>query len=377
MKWLQNGNLTKLVAFFVIATVITCTVSFAANGWQSFIKEPDSDNIVADKNTENDDFDENKDGTNTGNGGNSGNDIPVVAPTPKYYHYLTGIETDLESSLRKPMCIVFSSTDPLYGLSSSYLTIELPTEYGNTRFLSFTDDAKTLGKVGSLAPSRGYINNLAAYFGGVLLSYGNDDRFDYDSTLPGGHLDFSAIPGYCYTEYNNFVYTNGDLVNAFLNNSNIGLITNETVKAPYQFASDENPVVGSESASNVIISFSDGNTTELVFSSTDGKYTMTKNATPKNDLLNDKPISYDNVFILNADSTTYETSESTQLIIDTKSGGSGKYISGGKMAEISWTKDSSGNLVFLNASGERLTINRGTSYIAFTKSSSPSSVKVS
>ena len=46
MKWLQNGNLAKLVAFFVIAVVITCTVSFAANGWQSFINdETKNDNI--------------------------------------------------------------------------------------------------------------------------------------------------------------------------------------------------------------------------------------------------------------------------------------------------------------------------------------------
>ena len=377
MKWLQNGNLTKLVAFFVIATVITCTVSFAANGWQSFTKEPDSDNIVADKNTENDDFDENKDGANTGAGDNSGNDVPVVAPTPKYYHYITGKETDLESSLKRPMCVVFSSADPLYGLSSSYLTIELPTEHGNTRFLAFTDDAKSLGKIGSIAPSRGYINNLAAYFGGVLLSYGNDDEFDYDYATPTGVLDFSSTPGYCYTEYNSFVYTNGDLVNAFLNNTNTNLIANDTCRAPYSFAPVDSTVVGNESATNVVITFSDSNTTELVFSANDGKYTMTKNANQKNDLLNDKAISYDNIFILSADSTTYETSESTQLIIDTLGGGSGQYIHGGTMTKISWTRDAGGNLIFLNSEGERLTVNPGTSYIAFIKSSSPTSVKVS
>ena len=57
MKWLQNGNLAKLVAFFVIAVVITCTVSFAANGWQSFIDNPDSDKVV--ENTNSDKVDEN------------------------------------------------------------------------------------------------------------------------------------------------------------------------------------------------------------------------------------------------------------------------------------------------------------------------------
>ena len=37
MKKIKGGNLVKLVAFFVIAAVLTCTASFAANGWQSFV----------------------------------------------------------------------------------------------------------------------------------------------------------------------------------------------------------------------------------------------------------------------------------------------------------------------------------------------------
>ena len=81
MKWLQNGNLAKMVAFFVIATVITCTVSFAANGWQSFTTDPDSDNIVTDNIYVSDNVDENKDGDS------ENQDIPVVAPQTKYYHY--------------------------------------------------------------------------------------------------------------------------------------------------------------------------------------------------------------------------------------------------------------------------------------------------
>ena len=118
MKWLQNGNLAKLVAFFVIAVVITCTVSFAANGWQSFINdELSGDNVVADnKNPSNNNTDEEKE-TDEEN-------IPVVLPTPKYYHAITGLETDLETSLKRPLCRTFGASDPLYGISSSYLTIE-------------------------------------------------------------------------------------------------------------------------------------------------------------------------------------------------------------------------------------------------------------
>lgn len=377
MKWIQNGNLAKLVAFFVIAAVITCTVSFAANGWESFITEPDSDKILTELNKENDNVDENTDGD--ANNKEPEEDVPVVSPEPKYYHYLTGLETTLENSLKKPLCMVLSSTDPLYGISSSYLTIELPTEYGNTRLLCFTDDTSGLGKIGSLAPTRGYMSNLTTYFSGVLLSMGNDDNFEYEYRRPNGHLDFAASTGYCYSEYNTFVYTNGDLVKAFLNNAGVSTtISKDSIKIPYNFNSlDAQPVVGTQSAKNIHITYSDSNTTELLYSFSENKYVFSKNTSLKNDLLNDKSICYDNAFILFADSTTYETSASTQFILDTSGSGSGKYLSGGTMMDITWQVDAAGNLTFIDANGNKLNINRGSSYIAFVKSSSTASVKIS
>ncbi len=374
MKWLQNGNLAKLVAFFVIAVVITCTVSFAANGWQSFIdNEPDTDKVVTDKNnSEKDNVDENSGGET------SGEDVPVVLPTPKYYHSITGLETDLESSLKRPLCLCFGASDPLYGISSSYLTIEFPTEYGNTRFLCFTDEAKSLGKIGSLSPSRGYISNLATYFGGILLSYGSDDTFEYDYKEPHDKLNFFETNGYCYTEYNSFVYTNGDLVNAFINNTRINLASSEICALPYIFLEPEEKLnLNGENASSVSITYSDKNSTQLNYSPLEECYILSKNSMVKNDLLNDKPLKYNNVFILFANSTTHETEDNTQLILDTYTKGSGIYAFNGYCIDISWEKDLSGNLVFYNTQGEKLTVNRGTSYISFVKSSSKSQVKIS
>ena len=59
-----------------------------------------------------------------------------------------------------------------------------------------------------------------------------------------------------------------------------------------------------------------------------------KNGAVKNDLLNDKTCEYDNIFILYSDSTTYETSEYTQTVLNTSSGGKGVYITNGKSTEI-------------------------------------------
>ena len=371
MKWLQNGNLAKLVAFFVIAVVITCTVSFAANGWQSFINPgQDKDSLTTDNSSDNNASGE-KDETN------NLEDTPVALPVPKYYHSITGLETTLEDSLKRPLAFVFSSNDPLYGISSSYLTIELPTEYGNTRLLCFTDEAKTLGKIGSLAPSRGYISNFATYFGGILLSYGSDDTFDYKYTEPRDKLDFKETVGFCYSEFNSFNYTNADLVNAFLNNSKIGQASADNIKLPYTFVdTDSQAVPEGNDANTVTVTYADNNVTQLNYSAFEKCYVLSKNSVAKNDLLNDKPLKYDNVFVLYADSTTYETEESTQLILDTYSKGSGIYASHGRYVEIIWERDVSGNLIFRTPEGEQITVNRGTSYICVVKSSLKSSTKI-
>ena len=370
MKWLQNGNLAKLVAFFVIAVVITCTVSFAANGWQSITNfDPQKDNSNSNNEAA---------GDSDGDGDVQDETVEVVLPSPKYYHSITGLETSLEESIKRPLSFVFNSTDPLYGISSSYLTIELPIEYGNTRLLCFTDDAKTLGKIGSLAPSRGYIESLSAYYGGILLSYGSDDAIGYEYLKSSEKLDFLETVGYCYTEYNSFAYTNADLVNAFIKNSRVNQSSSEAVSLPYDFCAPDDKIdlIG-ETATGITITYSDGNTTQLSYSSYDKTYVYTKNSSIKNDLLNDKPLKYDNAFILYANSTTYETEDNIQFVLDTYTKGKGLYLCEGKYVPISWERDPSGTLVFYNAEGERLTVNRGTTYISFVKSSEAKSVKIS
>ena len=373
MKRLQNGNLAKLVAFFVIAVVITCTLSFAANGWQSFINEPSSDEITTEKITVNNKIDENNNDENK-----PGDDISAIQPADKFYHPITGLETNLETSLKRPVSICFDSSNPLYGISSSYLTIEFPTEYGNTRFLCFTDEAKSLGKIGALAPTRGYISNLATYFGGILLSYGSDDTFEYAYKNPANVLDFKATSGYCYTEYTSLVYTNGDLVNAFLNNSSINPSASELINLPYDFASlGMQSSIDGKSANSISISFSDTSITSLNYSSADSKYVLTKNSSFKNDLLNDKALAYTNIFVLYANTTTYETESDTQLIVDTYSNGTGIYATMGECIEIKWEKDAYGNLIFYDMNGIKLEVNRGTSYIAFAKASVKTAVEIS
>ena len=165
MKIPKNGNLAKLVAFFLISGVLLATIALSASGWNEFGNGPDSGNLADGSNPSIDNSDENEDG-------NGDADIPVVAPKPVFYHYITGLEINEEDTGARPICFVIDPNAPIYGLSSSHLTVEVPIENGETRLLVFTNDATALGKLGSIAPTRKYISNIANYFGGVLASLG-------------------------------------------------------------------------------------------------------------------------------------------------------------------------------------------------------------
>lgn len=357
MKSIKGGNLLRLVAFFVIAAILTCTVSFAAGGWQSFLQnEPDSDDAA--NNVPDGDVDENIDGS-IENGGEA-----VVTPILK--HYLTGIPISAAELGCAPISFIYSSDDPLYGISSAFLTVEIPTENGNTRYLSLFSSNTYLGKIGSISPTRGYINTISAALGAQLVYRGGDDSFSYSTSEPIG-IDITQNSGYSYTEYTDYHYTNSDLVTAMIKNCGVSQVLGNHIRAPFIHSDSE--IRGQQAAMNVVIPYSDSNTTQLAYSTADGKYTLYKGSNAIKDLLNDRTVSYDNVFVLFADAITYETADATETVFDTKGGGSGYYFTRGTAFNISWSVDKDGNLSFYNEMGGRLSVNVGTSYIAFERSS--------
>lgn len=383
MKFMRNGGPAKLVAFFLIAVALLCTVGFAAGGWQSIIDdEPDSGDADGDDKSQTDgDADENTDGENPDPDGDgmTEENLPAVKPVPEYIDYLTGMEITQEESFIKYSCFVLNTDAPLYGISSSAVTVEMPTENGKTRFIAFKKDAVATGKIGSIAPTRDYISIIASFFNGILVSNGCDDSFDYSfSDYKYEHLDFSCNLGYHYTEYTEFIYTNGDLINAFIKNSGISPVKTGVTALPYNFVGyyDDN-VSSAQKGTNVIISYDEGNSTELTYSADAGRYILAKNGTVKTDLLTDKALEYDNAFILYADSTTYETKNCTETVLSTDGSGEGYYLTRGTVQKILWSVGTDGQLVFTDENGEKLTVNRGTSYISYVKSSQIDSVKIS
>ncbi len=386
MKSSKTNSLYRLLSFVLIAILLISVVSFAAAGWnKSPEPEPDSGDINS--GNKNDDADENTDGNpdnevnpppsedNTENTPNQ--DTPTEPPieAPKYYNTLTGLEITKEELDCVPLGFVVNSALPLYGLSGSDIVLEFPTESGDTRLLAYTTNYSSLWKVGSLAPTRDFITNTSKLFGGVVVSYGNDDILKYSLTDTARlSLDLTKISGSYFVQNTYNVYTSADMVGTAIDRNMTSLITSQYKAAPYVISDTQ--VFGTTSAKSVIIPYSENSETELYYSEKTGEYLYFKAGSRRVDMLNGQNISFKNVFLLFADSTTYEKSDGCELVIDNTSGGSGYYISGGEKTEISWSCDETGALVFKTLDGNVLKVNKGNSYIGYFKASNSSAVTI-
>ncbi len=379
MNSTKQINTFKVVTFVLIAVLLVCTVGFAVNGWQGAPEdEPDS----GENGGTTDNTDENTDGTpptddsvTDGNGTKPPTNDNTVSGLPSFFSKLTGEEISEERSNTVPLGFILDPSAPLYGVSNSELTIEFPTENGGTRLLSYTTDPSPLFKIGALTSSRSFISEMSKFFGGIIVSYGNDDIVKYSAwDSSKSELDISKYTDSYYTENTLYIYTEKDLVKAAIEKA--ASLSGDTYKnAPYEFAYGSESVIGTTEASTLSVPYSNDAPTEFYFSQTSGKYLYFKNGSRKVDMLTGKNISFTNLFILFANATTYEKAEGTELVIDTVSGGTGYYVSMGYLTEIRWSINENGELVFKTLSGEKLTVNRGNAYIGYYKASEASRVK--
>lgn len=376
MKNATVGSIPKLLAATIIGVVFIFLIGTVASGWQNKNdnndnNSGDTDDTIGDADESNGDTDKN-DGTADNN--NQNNEvIPEEPKPPEFTSYLTGLEISPELAGKLPYAITVEPGAPLYGISGSEITIEIPTESGETRFLVYRSDISQLGKIGAIAKTRNYISQITKFFGGILIANGNEDIVSYNSLASTLHIDLSKNIEYIYRENGKNVYTDYHNLNEIVKSNGINTSTYIIQQIPFDFCDYFDTVIGKASANSVILPY-ENNDSKLIYDTTEKCYFLSKNGRDKVDMLDGKTASYKNVFVLFADMVTYEMSSGTETVVNTGTRGTGYYISDGKLTEIRWNVESNGQLVFKNLTGEKLVVNRGNSYIGYYKASDSNSV---
>ncbi len=356
------SRLVFLVALIVLLVMIA---GVAVDAWQSAPDAPSSQEQPS----------QTKPSADT-----STND-PIQAPTldkytPAYTSYLTGLETTASLSKRNPLAIFLQGKNFGYGLSFASLVAEIPLENGETRLIAYMEDTGSLGQIGKLAPMRSGIDSLFASFGGLAVSYGADVSIGItEETVLQNALDLSQKSGAAYTEGTADVYTNGYLLETALSTGQLITERSETPDLPFSFTEwGEAPIKGSTETSSVVLPFHSGNATSFSYNKDKHSYILYKNGQAYTDPLIQGDLQYDNVFVLFVDTTTYERADMTQTIMETAAGGIGYYLTQGTSMRFTWRCDDTGAMHFFDGAGRQLCVNRGTSYLAFFKSSQSLSV---
>ena len=354
MNTAKIRSYNKLIAFFLIIVALLSVLVVSANGWQDDTPFWGNDDGTADNNENN----------------KTDDDMPTEEPiepvkpeAPKFYHHITGVEVTEENYDDSQVAYVIDGNSPLCGVASCNVLIEFPIENQKTRYVMISDKNSELMKIGSITYSRKFMANLAPVFGATLVSLGNDDSVEYEHTNIGTNaVELPKNPGSYYTEYTYFTYTSTQLISSVITSSQ-----KSPLSLPYSFMENSAPAVGNVYAQNINIPYDIS--TSLVFSQNQNGYCLYKMGSDKIDVSTSNQAIFTNVLILYADSITYETSEKTEMVMDTVGEGVGYFAYNGSAEEITWSMDANGNLSLYNKAGEKLKIGRGSTYMAYVKSS--------
>ncbi len=368
MNKAKSSNPVRLIAFFLTALLLVCTFGFTADGWH--IGDNDSGNIAEKDDPITDLPDENSGQQGSEDGETPSTDKEPEVYIPSYINRLTGLEVTESQSAGCHYAFVLDGGLPCFGISASDIFCQIPTEDGGIRSIAFIHESERLWKIGSVAKTRGYVSNIAKFFGGICISAGGEDEMSYNQCdISSSHLDLSLNSRYYYTEFQSRIYTNSELLTSGISDNKINAEITESA-LPYCFVEyGSEPIVYGEEATTVRISRSESDLTELIYSEESDKYQIYEAGSPLTDSMNGRQVEFVNCFVLFANSVIYDNSECSQMVMDTIGRGVGYYFSCGGYTEIEWSASADGEMVFTLEGGERLLINRGSIFITFQKSS--------
>ena len=267
MNSFKLNNFQKFACFALIIIMVVCAVGFASDGWQldlNQINKPSTDNKDNLPQNKEESTDANKDNDN------KQDNIEETPPPPQYFSAATGLQISESESTAIPVGVVVNPSAPLYGVSSSDISIEFPIEDGSSRLLVYSTDDETMWKIGSLLPTRNYISNMSNFFGGMIVSYGKDDVIDYDSwETQNLELDLSKHSDCYYVENSSYVYTTEAMI-ASAQSKNNGNYSGYS-SMPFSFSESEFSL-GYNEATALTIPFTQTNESQFYYNELTGKY---------------------------------------------------------------------------------------------------------
>lgn len=308
-----------------------------------------------------------------------------------YIDPLTGLRVTEDYSQVRPISLIYDNISvaaPQSGISKMDILIEMMVESGISRLIGITNDylgsdgEGTLDIFGPIRSTRPYMVSFSQAFNTLMVGAGGS---------PQGYEKIAAL-GLNYVDGVNDRYALQSFYRDVERYKNDGyehslMITGKGIVKLAQFNSfsltgtnnnafnfiDEGKsmYLSGGAATHVILKYSLYQQVQLVYSASSGTYYRYQHGdVPHLDAENGEQLNFRNVLILFADTRNIEGDTEGRLNITVTGVGDGYYISDGRYVPIRWSRISdTSELVISGMGGEKLTINRGKTFISVVNSS--------
>ena len=312
--------------------------------------------------------------------------VETAEPSPTPYdgplNPLTGLPIGEEWVNRRPVAIMLNNLKqalPQLGQSQADIIYEIPAEGGITRMVGVYQSLDGVGTIGSIRSARPYYLEVALGHDAIFLhAGGSEDAYSKIKSWGVTALDAVRGPYLGSTENSNLMWrdpvrkqnyslehtvvTTGQTIIERLPTYNIRLDHEDGYHYEMNFAQDGTPADGVD-ASQITVPVSTYKTGQFVYNEETGKYGVEEYGSAYIDGNTNEQVEVTNVVILKT--ACRNTGDYLgHITVDLSSGGSGFFACGGKITELTWSKQApSGQFYYEDTDGKPITFGVGTTYV--------------
>jgi len=297
----------------------------------------------------------------------------VIPSDGKVKSYLTGKWVDASIGMRRPVAVVLSNiitAVPQSGIEYADVVFETPVEGGITRLIGIFENYDALKKIGSVRSARLYHVYIALEFDAVFAHFGSAVYADKLLAESFVH-NLSGLAGESSLTYYRTddrkaphnAYSSGEGITKGIAYKKYRTGYDENYSGHFKFAEDGVKVEPTDGVAATLVKPGyNNNSPWFEYNAEDGKYYRFQFENKQIDAETNNQLAYDNIIFQVVD--YYDYGDGYYYIYNQGSG-AGKYITGGKCIDITWTKDEEfGITKYYTLAGEELTINQGKTWIS-------------
>lgn len=293
--------------------------------------------------------------------------------------YLTGDWVEEEVRNQRPLCMMIendSNCVPQYGIGQAAIIVEAPVEVPYTRLMAIFDDYSNLDKVGNIRSARPYYINIANEINGIFMHFGYSA--DAEEMINAGVINnlngltgpASAVTFYRTSDrkapYN--VYSDTEKIVKGIEKCGYDTNLSSSYEPKFLFSTNEvNTLEDGEDCKGIEMYYVH-NSPWFTYNEEDHLYYRYQLGGKHIDAQTGDQLSCKNIIIQDVDNDLY--ANPIYLNIHLTGSGTGKFITEGKMIDITWEKPTDSSVThYFDKNGNEIQLNVGQTWLLLNQNS--------